>query len=138
MTKVPGGQQATSPPKDTKGPKGPGAQPQPSMGANSPPKDSSASKNQGQVPPKAEGPKSGLQKPGVSGKGPNAPGRNNKPSEEEGALKGTPQKGSNPAGPNKATKDTSKPSGPHLKPPQPRPQGPLAKVDFKVANKAKQ
>ena len=137
-TKAPGGQHATSPPKDTKGPKGPGAQPQPSMGANSPPKDSSASKSQGHVAPTAEGPKSGLQKPGVSGKGPNAPGRNNKPSEDEGPLKGTPQKGSNPAGSNKATKDTSKPSGPHLKPPQLRPLGPLAKADFKVANKAKQ
>ena len=63
-----GSQKTTSPPKDPMGPKGPGAQPQPSTGANSPLKDSSASKgpeNQPQLTPsqeahKAEGPKSGL------------------------------------------------------------------------------
>ena len=145
-TQALGSQKATSPPKDPTGPKGPGAQPQPSMGANSPLKDSGASKgpeNQlqlipSQEAPKAEGPKSGLQKPGVSGKGPLAPWRATKHSEEESASKGTPQKGSNSGGPNRATKETSKPLGPHLKAPQPRPQGPLAKGDSKVTTKAKQ
>ena len=143
---APGSQKATSPPKDPTGPKGPWAQPQPSMGANSPLKDSSASKgpeNQlqlihSQAAPRAEGPKSGLQKPGVSGKGPMGPWRATKPSEEDSASKGTPQKGSNSGGPIRASKETSKPLGPHLKAPQPRPQGPLAKGDSKVANKAKQ
>ena len=116
------------------------------MGANSPFKDSSASKgpeNQPQLipsqeAPKAEGPKSGLQKPGVSGKGPLGPWRATKHSEEDSASKRTPQKGSNSGGPNRATKESSKPLGPHLKAPQPRPQGPLAKGDSKVTTKAKQ
>merc|ERR1712240_686038 len=141
-----GSQKTTSPSKDPMGPKGPGAQPQPSTGANSPLKDSSASngpENQPQLTPsqeapKAEGPKSGLQKPGVSGKGPLGLWRATKHSEEDSASKGTPQKGSNSGGPNRVTKETSKPLGPHLKAPQPRPQGPLAKGDSKVATKAKQ
>merc|ERR1712218_310900 len=145
-TQALGSQKATSPPKDPTGPKGPGAQLQPSMGANSPLKDSTTPKgpeNQlqlipSQAAPKAEGPKSGLQKPGVSGKGPLGPWRATKPSEEDSASKGTPQKGPNSGGPNRATKETSKPLGPHLKAPQPRPQGPLAKGDSKVTNKAKQ
>jgi hypothetical protein len=145
-TQALGSQKASSPPKDPMGPKGPGAQPQPSTGASSPLKDSSASKgpeNQlqlihSQAAPRAEGPKSGLQKPGVSGKGPMGPLRATKPSEEDGASKGTPQKGPNSGGPNRAIKETSKPLGPHLKAPQPRPQGPLAKGDSKVATKAKQ
>ena len=136
-TQALGSQKASSPPKDPMGPKGPGAQHQPSTGASSPLKDSSASKDS-QAAPRAEGPKSGLQKPGVSGKGPMGPLRATKPSEEDGSSKGTPQKGSNPGGPNRAIKETSKPLGPHLKAPQPRPQGPLAKGDSKVTTKAKQ
>ena len=128
------------------GPKGPGAQPQPSTGASSPLKDSSASKgpeNQlqlipSQAAPKTEGLKSGLQKPGVSGKGPMGPWRATKPSEEDSASKGTPQKGSNSGGPNRATKETSKPLGPHLKAPLSRPPGSSGKGDSKVTNKAKQ
>ena len=88
--------------------------------------------------PKAEGPKSGLQKPGVSGKGPLSSWRTTKHSEEDSASKGTPQKGPNSGGPIRAIKETSKPLGPHLKAPQPRPQGPLAKGDSKVTTKAKQ
>ena len=153
-TQALGSQKATSPPKDPTGPKGPGAQIQPSMGANSPLKDSTASKgpeNQlqlipSQVAPKTEGPKSGLQKPGVSGKGPLAPWRATRHSEEESASKGTPQKGpkdrpqeaGNSGATNRATKETSKPLGPHLKAPQPRPQGSSAKGDSKVTTKAKQ
>ena len=145
-TQALGSQKTTSPPKDPMGPKGPGAQPQPSTGANSPLKDSSASKGPDNQPqlipsqeaPKAEGPKSGLQKPGVSGKGPLSSWRTTKHSEEDSASKGTPQKGSNSGGPNRVIKETSKPLGPHLKAPQPRPQGPLAKGDSKVASKAKQ
>merc|ERR1712240_917597 len=75
---TPGSQKTPSPPKDPKGPKSPGAQPQPSTGANSPLKDSSTSKSPEHQPPptpsqeahKVEGLKSGLQKPGLSGKGP--------------------------------------------------------------------
>ena len=143
---TPGSQKTPSPPKDPKGPKGPGAQHQPSTGANSPLKDSSASKgpeNQPQPTPsqeahKAEGLKSGLQKPGVSGKGPLSSWRTTKHSEEDSALKGTPQKGSNSGGPIRVIKESSKPLGPHLKAPQPRAQGPLAKGDSKVTTKAKQ
>ena len=99
-----------------------------------------------QVAPKTEGPKSGLQKPGVSAKGPLAPWKAPRHSEEESASKGTPQKGpkerpqeaGNPGAPNRATKETSKPLGPHLKAPQPRPQGSSAKGDSKVTTKAKQ
>ena len=151
---TPGSQKTPSPPKDPKGPKGPGAQPQPSTGANSPLKDSSASKgpeNQPQLTPsqeahKAEGLKSGLQKPGVSGKGPLSSWRTTKHSEEDSASKGTPQKGSkerpqeagNSGASNRVIKEVSKPLGPHLKAPQSRPQGSSGKGDSKVTTKAKQ
>ena len=153
-TQALGSQKATSPLKDSTGPKGPVAQLQSPMGATSPLKDSKAPKGPetqlqlipSQVAPKTEGPKSGLKNPGVSVKGPLAPWKAPRHSEEESASKGTPQKGSkdrpqeagNSGAPNRATKETSKPLGPHLKAPQPRPQGPLAKGDSKVTTKAKQ
>ena len=90
-----------------------------------------------QVAHKVEGLKSGLQKPGLSGKGPLSSWMTPKHSEDS-ASKGTPQKGPNPGGQTRVTKEISKPLGPHLKAPQPRPQGPLAKGDSKVASKAKQ
>ena len=119
------------------------------MGATSPLKDSMAPKGPetqlqlipSQVAPKTDGLRSGLKNPGVSVKGtkdPLVPVRAPKHSEEESASKGTPQKGSNSGGPNRVIKETSKPLGPHLKAPQPRPQGPLAKGDSKVTTKAKQ
>merc|ERR1711952_74948 len=114
---TPGSQKTPSPPK------GPENQPQPTSS---------------QEAHKAEGLKSGLQKPGLSGKGPLSSWRTTKHSEEDSASKGTPQKGPNSGGQIRVTKETSKPLGPHLKAPQPRPQGPLAKGDSKVANKAKQ
>merc|ERR1711978_434062 len=124
---TPGSQKTPSPPKDPKGPKGPGAQHQPSTGANSPLKDSSASKgpeNQPQPTPsqeahKAEGLKSGLQKPGLSGKGPLSSWRTTKHPEDDSASKGPPQKGPNSGGQTRVTKETSKPLGPHLKAPPP-------------------
>merc|ERR1712218_413686 len=133
-TQALGSQKATSPLKDSTGPKGPVAQPQPPMGANSPLKDSTVPKApetqlqliSSQEAPKTEGPKSGLQKPGVSAKGPLAPWKAPRHSEEESALKGTPQKRAQravPGGPNRATKETSKPLGPHLKAPLSRPPG---------------
>ena len=142
---TPGSQKTPSPPKDPKGPKSPGAQPQPSTGANSSLKDSSTSKGPENQPQptssqeahKVEGLKSGLQKPGLSGKGPLSSWMTPKHSEDS-ASKGTPQKGPNPGGQTRVTKEISKPLGPHLKAPQPRPQGPLAKGDSKVASKAKQ
>ena len=143
---TPGSQKTPSPPKDPKGPKSPGAQPQPSTGANSSLKDSSTSKGPENQPQptssqeahKVEGPKSGLQKPGLSGKGPLSSWMTPKHSEDDRASKGTPQKGPNLGGQTRVTKEISKPLGPHLKAPQPRPQGPLAKGDSKVASKAKQ
>ena len=153
-TQALGSQKATSPLKDSTGPKGPVAQLQPPMGANSSPKDSTGPKApetqlqliSSQEAPKTEGPKSGLQKPGVSAKGPLAPWKAPRHSEEESASKGTPQKGpkerpqeaGNPGAPNRATKETSKPLGPHLKAPQSRPQGSSGKGDSKVTTKAKQ
>merc|ERR1712012_1260082 len=100
-TQALGSQKATSPLKDSTGPKGPVAQLQPPMGANSSPKDSTGPKAPetqlqlipSQEAPKTEGPKLGLQKPGVSAKGPFAPWKAPKHSEEESASKGTPQKG---------------------------------------------
>ena len=125
---------ATSPLKDSMAPKGPEAQLQliPS-----------------QVAPKTDGLKSGLKNPGVSVKGtkdPLVPLRPLKHSEEESASKGTPQKGpkerpqeaGNPGAPNRATKETSKPLGPHLKAPLSRPQGSSGKGDSKVTSKPKQ
>ena len=153
-TQALGSQKDTSPLKDSTGPKGPVAQLQPPMGANSPPKDSTGPKApetqlqliSSQEAPKTEGPKSGLQKPGVSAKGPFAPWRAPRHSEEESASKGTPQKGpkerpqeaGNSGAPNRATKETSKPLGPHLKAPLSRPPGSSGKGDSKVTNKAKQ
>ena len=145
-TQALGSHKATSPPKDPTGLKGPGAQHQSSTGANSPLKDSSASKGPENQPQptssqeahKAEGLKSGLQKPGLSGKGPLSSWRTTKHSEDDSASKGTPQKGPNSGGQTRVTKETSKPLGPHLKAPQSRPQGSTAKGDSKVTTKAKQ
>ena len=156
-TQALGSQKATSPLKDSMGPKGPEVQLQSPMGATSPLKDSMAPKGPetqlqlipSQVALKTDGLRSGLKNPGVSVKGtkdPLVPVRAPKHSEEESASKGTPQKGpkerpqeaGNSGAPNRATKETSKPLGPHLKAPQSRPQGSSAKGDSKVTTKAKQ
>ena len=97
-TQALGSQKATSPLKDSTGPKGPVAQLQPPMGANSPLKDSTVPKApetqlqliSSQEAPKTEGPKSGLQKPGVSAKGPLAPWK--APRRRRECLEGDPPK----------------------------------------------
>ena len=155
-TQALGSQKATSPLKDSTGPKGPVAQLQSPMGATSPLKDSTAPKGPetqpqlipSQVALKTEGPKSGLKNPGVpvkATKDPLAPLRAPRHSEEESASKGTPQKvkerpqeAGNSGAPNRVTKEASKPLGPHLKAPQSRPQGSSGKGDSKVTTKAKQ
>ena len=116
-TQALGSQKATSPLKDSTGPKGPVAQLQSPMGANSPLKDSTAPKapvaqlqsSMGATSPlkdptapkgpetqlKTEGQRSGLKYPGVpvkATKDPLAPLRAPRHSEEESASKGTPQK----------------------------------------------